>query len=162
MRWPKKELLVPSFLAAFNMILVCNLFWTWVFVQFVHYHAQYTPLSPNDYLFELATKEDMKKLADPTVREIKLSDGRYFVKAPGWDKLNMTQYYAPSSDGQWYVRITTKGTSHFARRWTENILFVLMSALPALVLSIWNLRRIAGSSQPPVLSEGGEKPKHDP
>jgi hypothetical protein len=157
MRWPKKELLVPSFLAAFNMIVVLNLISTWIFVHFVHYHAQYTPLSPNDYLFELATKEDMVKLSDPSVKEITLSDGRYFVKAPGWHQLNMTQYYAPSVDGRWYVRVTTKGTAHFARRWTENILFVLMAALPALVLSIWNLRRIGRSSQPPVFTEGASQ-----
>ena len=155
MRWPKKELLIPSFLASFNMLVVINIFWSWIFVQFVHYHSQYTPLSPNDYVFELATKEDMKKLSDPSVMEIKLADGRNFVKAPGWHELHMHQYYTPSTDGQWYVQVTTKGTAHFARRWTENILFVLMAALPALVLSIWNLRRLDRSFQASELSGKG-------
>jgi hypothetical protein len=154
MRWPKKELLVPSLVATFNMLVVVNIFATWIFVQFVHYHSQNTPLSPNDYLFELATKEDMEKLSDSSVGAITLSDGRYFVKAPGWHELNMPQYYAPSVDGRWYVLVMTKGTAHFTRRWIENILFVLMAALPALVLSIWNLRRIGRLAQPSVLPEG--------
>ena len=123
-----------------------NVFWAWAFVQFVHYHSQYTPLSPDNYVFELATKEDMQKLSDTFVKEITLSDGRYFVKSPAWHELNMPQYYAPSPDGQLYVQVTTKGTAHFARRWTENILFVLMAAVPALILSIWNHRLVARAS----------------
>jgi hypothetical protein len=153
MKWTRKELFVPSLVATFNMLVVVNIFWAWVFVQFVHYDSQYTPLSPKDYVFELVTKKDMEKLSDSSVGASTLSDGRYFVKAPGWHELNMPQYYAPSADGQWYVQVTTKGTAHFARRWTENVLFVLMAALPALVLSIWNIRRIVRSSPPSVLPE---------
>jgi hypothetical protein len=153
MRWLKKELLIPNLVATFNMLVVINLLSTWIFVQFVHFHAQYTPLTPNDYVFELATKEDLAKLSDPSVTESTLSNGRHFVKAPGWHELNMPQYYARSSDGQWYVQVTTKGTAHFARRWTENILFVLMAALPAMALSIWNLRGISRKSQPTVFPD---------
>ena len=158
MRWSTKNLSVPSLLATFNMLVVINLFAAWTFVQFVHYHSQYTPLSPDDYVFELATKEDLEKLSDPSTTEITLSDGRYFVKAPAWHELNMPQYYAPSADGRWYVQVTTKGTAHFARRWTENILFVLMAAVPAMVLSIWNLRRLGRSSQPSMSPEGMSRP----
>src|SRR4026208_2139353 len=104
MRWPTKERFVPSLLATFNMLVLINVFWTWVFVQFVHYHSQYTSLSVNDYVFELATKEDMQKRSDPSVEKVTLSDGRYFVKSPAWHELNMPQYYAPSADGQLYVR----------------------------------------------------------
>jgi hypothetical protein len=157
MKWPNKELLIPSLVATFNMLVVINLFWAWIFVQFVHFHSQYTPLAPNDYLFELVTKEDLEKLSDPSVTDFTLADGRYGVKAPAWHELNMPQYYARSADGRWYVQVTTKGTAHFARRWTENILFVLMAALPAMVLSIWNLRGIGRKSQPSVSPEGASR-----
>jgi hypothetical protein len=143
MRWTKKELMVPSLLATFNMLVVINIFCAWSFVQFVHFHSQYTPLSPDDYVFEVATKQDMENLSDPAVRDITLSDGRYFVKSPAWHELNMPQYYARSNDGELYLQVTTKGSAHFARRWTESTLFVLMAAVPALVLSLWNLRLAA-------------------
>jgi hypothetical protein len=147
MRWFTRDRFVPSLLATFNMLVVINVFWAWIFVQFIHYHSQYTPLSPDDYVFELATKEDMQKLSDPSINEIKLSDGRYFVKASAWHKLNMPHYYSPTADGQFYLQVTTKGTAHFARRWSENIVFVLMAALPALVLSLWNIRLLAKNSK---------------
>jgi hypothetical protein len=147
LKWHKKELFLPSLLATFNMMVLINVFWAWVFVQFVHYHSQYTPLSPDDYVFELATKEDFQKLSDPSATEFKLSDGRYFVKSPAWHELNMPKYYAPARDGQWYVQVTTKGTAHFARRWTENIFFVLMAAIPASLLSLWNIRTVIRNSK---------------
>jgi hypothetical protein len=46
------------------------------------------------------------------------------------------------------VQVTTKGTAHFAGRWTENLLFVLMAAIPAMVLSMWNLRLVTQNSKP--------------
>src|SRR5688572_26352130 len=101
MRWPNKDRLVPSLAATFSMLVVINLFTVWFFVQYVHYHSQYTALDPQDYVFELATKEDLAKLSDPSVEEVALSDGRHFVKAPAWHQLNMPQYYAPSADGRW-------------------------------------------------------------
>src|SRR6188768_1668345 len=119
MKWPKTKLSLPSLIATFNMLVVINLFWSWFFVYFVHSHAQYTSLAPNDYLFELVTKEDLAKLSDPSLTEVTLSDGRHFVKATAWHELNMPQNYAPSPDGQWFVKVTTKGTAHFARRWSE-------------------------------------------
>ena len=143
MSWPTKERFVPSLVATFNMLVLINVFWTWVFVQ-------YTSLSVNDYVFELATKEDMQKLSDPSVEKVTLSDGRYFVKSPAWHELNMPHYYAPSADGQMYVRVTTKGTAHFARRSTENLVFVLMAAIPAMVFSIWNLRLVTQFSKSSV------------
>src|SRR6186713_2241174 len=108
MRWVKKELLPQSLLATFNMLVVVNVFWGWFFVHFVHYHSQYTPLLPSDYVFEVATKKDMEKISDPSIHELTLSDGRYFVKSPAWHELNMPQYYARSNDGELWLQVTTK------------------------------------------------------
>jgi hypothetical protein len=121
-------------------MLLVNVICSWVFVRFIHYHSQYTPVAPDHYVFDLVTKEEFAKMSDPTVTEVALSDGRYFVKSPGWHGLNMPQYYTASADGRYYVEVTTKGTAHFAGRWGQDMCLILIPAIPALVLSLWNQR----------------------
>lgn len=147
MKRPANELIARLAVVA-NFLLVLNLIMAWVFVQFVHYHAQSTVLSPADYTFDLATKEEYRALADPAIREVTYSDGRQLIKSAAWDELRMASYYAPTPDGNFYVRVTSLGTALMARRWTESMILVLMFALPALALSIWNHVNVVRSTQP--------------
>lgn len=154
--------LIARWLQVVNFLLLINIITAWVFVQFVHYHAQNTPLSPDDFTFDLATKEDYAKLSDPAVRDFTYADGRYMVKAKGWGDLNMASYYAPSTDGRFYVQVMLKGTAPFARTWTDNMILVLLFAIPALVLSMWNYRNVVRSSHPTVVPNEVGEPANTP
>ena len=146
---------VARLLMVLNVLLVINIFWAWVFVRFVHYHAQYSSLSPDDFTAEVVTKAELAKLADPAIREVEFADGRTLVKSQAWDDLQMASAYAPASDGKLYVRVTSKGTAIFSRRWGENTVLLLIFALPALLLSIWHFAREARKAQPDQIPDGG-------
>ena len=147
MRWPSHELIARLSLG-FSFMVLLNIIVAGVFVQFVYYHAHNTVLSPDDYTFDLATKEDYAKLSDPAVREFAYADGRYMVKAAAWDELHMARYYVPSVDGRFYVQVTAKGTAPFVRHWTDSMALVLMCAIPALVFNFWNYRNLMRLSRP--------------
>jgi hypothetical protein len=147
MKRPSNELIARLALVFTFMVLV-SIMSEWVFVQFVHYHAQNNVLSPADINFDLATKEDYAKLSDPAVREFTYADGRYFVKAPAYDELQMARYYAPSVDGRFYLQVTATGTAPFVRYWTNSMIFVLMSVSYALVFTFWNYMNLRRLSQP--------------
>jgi hypothetical protein len=147
MKRPSNELIARLSLVFSFMVLV-SIISEWVFVQFVHFHAQNNVLSPADFNFDLATKEDYAKMSDPAVREFTYADGRYLVKAPAYDELQMASYYAPSVDGRFYLQVTAKGTAPFVRYWTNSLAFVLISVSWALVFNFWNYRNLRRVSQP--------------
>ena len=142
--------LMPRILLAANVLLVTNIVWAWVFVHFVHYHAQYHTLSPDDIMVEVATKEDLALLSNPDVREVRLSDGRTLLKSPAWDQLDMAGSYAATSDSDTFAKVTSKGTAIFARQWTQNTILLLIFAIPGLLLSVWNIRGTESASEPNV------------
>lgn len=82
------------------------------------------------------------------MRDFTYADGRYLVKAPAYDELQMARYYAPSVDGRFYVQVTAKGTAPFVSYWTNSMVLVLMSVSWALVFSFWNYRNLLRLSQP--------------
>ena len=125
MKRPSNELIARLSLI-FSFMVLGSIICQWVFVRFVHYHSQVNVLSPADFNFDLATKEDYAKLSDPAVSEFTYADGRHFVKAPAFDELQMASYYAPAVDGRFYVQVAAKGTAPFVRYWTNSIAFILI------------------------------------
>ena len=82
MKRPSNELIARLSLI-FSLMVLGSIISQWVFVRFVHYHSQVSVLSPADFNFDLATKEDYAKLSDPAVREFTYADGRHFVRRAG-------------------------------------------------------------------------------
>ena len=147
MQRPSNELIARLSLI-FSFMVLGSIITQWVFVRFVHYHSQVNVLSPADFNFDLATKEDYAKLSDPAVREFTYADGRHLVKAPAFDELQMASYYAPAVDGRFYVQVAAKGTAPFVRDWTNSIAFILIGVSWALVFNFWNYWNLRRISQP--------------
>ena len=149
MKRPSNELIARLSLI-FSFMVLGSIICQWVFVRFVHYHSQVNVLSPADFNFDLATKEDYAKLSDPAVREFTYADGRHLVKAPAFDELQMASYYAPAVDGRFYVQVAAKGTAPFVRYWTNSIAFILIGVSWALVFNFWNYWNLRRVSKPAV------------
>ena len=149
MKRPSNELIARLSLILSFMVLG-SIISQWVFVRFVHYHAQATVLSPADFNFELATKEEYAKLSNPAVSEFTYADGRHFVKVPAFDELHMASYYAPSVDGRFYVQVAVKGTLPFVRYWTNSMAVVLIGVSWALVFNFWNYWNLSAYPSQPL------------
>jgi hypothetical protein len=128
-------LLVP---VLFFLLLTC-IFWSWVFMRFLHYEAQYRSLAPEHYNVDVVTAEDYRLLADPENREVTLSDGTTIRKAPIWDDVILPKY-KPVRNGTHYVLVRTKGTAHFLPYVSGYFLMFGFLAACGLAVSLWNLR----------------------
>jgi hypothetical protein len=125
-------------LIAFLMIAM-QLSITWVFVRFVHYHSQYQTLPAASYQVELITAEDYARLQDPTLNEVKLSNGATIIdRQPSWYEIVLPNY---KKLGDGYIRVTTLGTAHYYYRWMTDALPILGLTAWGLFVSQWDLRR---------------------
>jgi len=129
-----RALLVPVIFVA----LLTVIFWSWVFMHFVHSEAQYRLLRPEHYNVQVVTAEDYRLLADPMNREVTLSDGTTLGKAPIWDD-SVLPNYKPAGNGTHYVLVTTKGTAHFLPYVSPYFLLFGFFAACGLAVSLWNL-----------------------
>jgi hypothetical protein len=120
-------------------VLLTNVVSAWVMMEFVHRDAQYRSLAPEHYLVEVLSPADYDLLADPSNRDVVLSDGRRIQKAPVWDEIVLPKYKL-TDDGKFYVRVTTKGTAHMLPYVRHHFLMFGFFAACGLFASLWNLR----------------------
>jgi hypothetical protein len=128
-----------TLLWAIWIVLLMQILWAWAFARFLHYDAQNRLLAPEHFDVQVVTADDYRKLSDPAVREVALSDGSTFIKAEVWER-NVLPNYKPTADGGLYLLVTTKGTAH-ALTYVEH--YILMFAFVAACgagLSFWSLK----------------------
>ena len=137
---PATRRLIPFAIFA---VLLINVASQWVMMAFVHRDAQYRLLAPEHYKVQVLTPADYHLLADPSNRDVVLSDGTTLHKAPVWDKIALPNY-KPTDDGKFYVLVTTKGTAHLLSYVGPHFLIIGFIAACGLLASLWNLRRERG------------------
>lgn len=137
---PATRRLLPAVIFAILLIVVVA---SWVMVRFVHRDAQYRSLAPEHYNVEVLTAADYRCLADPSNRDVTLSDGRTIQKAPIWDEVVLPNY-KPTADGRCYVRVTTKGTAHLLPYVSGKFFMFGFVAACGLLASLWNLKASNG------------------
>lgn len=133
---PSTYRLLPSVILAMLLITVVL---QWITMNVVHRDAQYRSLAPEYYLVEVLTPTDYRLLADPSNRDVVLSDGRRIEKAPVWDEIVLPNYKL-TDDGKFYVRVTTKGTAHMLPYVGPHFLMLGFLAACGLLASLWNFR----------------------
>jgi DNA-directed RNA polymerase specialized sigma24 family protein len=133
---PSTRRLIP--IAVFA-VLLCVVASRWIMMHFVLRDAQYRSLDPQYYIVQVVPAADYRNLADPANREVRLSDGTTIRKAPIWDEVVLPNY-RPTDDGQFYVRVTTKGTAHVLPYVDGDFLLFGFVTACGLLISVWNLR----------------------
>lgn len=133
---PSTYRLFPSIIFALLLITVAI---QWITMALVHRDAQYRLLAPQYYLVEVLTPADYRLLADPSNRDVVLSDGRRIEKAPAWDEIVLPSYKL-ADDGKFYVLVTTKGTAHMLPYVGPHFLMLGFLAACGLLASLWNFR----------------------
>lgn len=148
MKQPSPELKVAHLLRNISFSLLFAMIFPWICFVFFSYRGSSGPvLPPAEYTFDLVTREEFSKLFDPAIREDRLSDGRRFVKAPGWED-RMSKYYVPTSDGQQYLLVTPKSTALMVQSWVVYALLPSIIIVNLLVQSLRNYRNVARLTQP--------------
>ena len=118
---------------------------SWIFLRFVHAHSQNRVLAPAEYVVEVVTAEDYRRLADPKNPEVTLMDGSRIQKAPAW-YTNSLPNYVPSADGRHYVLVTTNGTAHVLQYVEHDYILFWFLSVCGLGVSVWNSRRVRKES----------------
>jgi len=144
-----------TLIASIFTMLFLQIVWSWVFLRFVHYQAQYRSLAPGLYDVDVLSVDEFRQLSDPAQREVQLSDGRTVVKAPIWEKIVLPNYKL-TKDGNQYVLVRTHGTAH-ALSYVEHyfVLFAFFS-ICGIVAAIWNLRLVARDLRLPASQPGAD------
>lgn len=121
------------------VMMALQLFWSWMFVRFVHYHSQIQTLPAGSYSIELITAEDYAKLNDPSLETVTLSNGTTISdRQSSWYKVILPNY---KPVGDQYALVTTRGTAHYYRRWIIDAMPLMMLTAFGLLVTIWELRR---------------------
>ncbi len=123
------------------LIAICigNIFVSWIFIRFLHYHSQNRSLNPNDYDVQVLTEEDYLKLSDPANQEVTLSDGILFGKTELWYSKVLPKYKLVNNSDQ-YVLVTIKGTAPFVQYWEFTIIPLVVILIIGLVINISGYR----------------------
>src|SRR5262245_32413003 len=129
-----------TLIAAIFAVLLLHIFWSWVFLRFVHYQAQYRSLAPELYDVDVLTVDDFRRLSDPAQREVKLSDGRTIFKAPVWDEIVLPKYKHTKDH---YVLVTTHGTGHVLSYVEHYFVLLAFISICGVVAALWNQRLLA-------------------
>ena len=128
-------------------VILMHIFWSWVFVRFLHTEAQYRTLMPQYYDVQVVTAEEYLRLADRLIPKVTLSDGVTMEKAPAWYDLVLPGYKAvPNNES--YVLVTTYGTGHVLSYIEPTLLLMGMLTCCGLGLSLWNLALLKSESSP--------------
>jgi hypothetical protein len=134
---PATRRLIPAVVFA---MLLANVVVCWSMMRFVHLDAQYRLLAPEHYKVQVVTAADYRRLADPSNRNVVLSDGTQIHKAPIWDEVVLPRYKL-TDDGRSHVLVTTKGTAHCLPYVSGYFLIFGFLAACGLLASLWNLKQ---------------------
>ncbi|MHB0958200.1 MAG: hypothetical protein ACYC0X_12025 [Pirellulaceae bacterium] len=116
-----------------------QLFITWGLVGWIHYNSQNRTLPKDSYRVELVTAADYAKLQDPSLQEVKLSNGTTICdRQPVWYETILPNYKRVDDR---YVLITTVGTAHYYPRWMQDSLPLMLLAVVGILVAGWDLRR---------------------
>lgn len=122
-------------------MLVVWLALSWYSVGFQLYESQYSSLPLGTYSVDLISEADYDLLKDRTLQNqsITLSNGQTWLHRTD----SFFKDIVPSYEhvGDHYVRVTTKGTSYFYRKWLNEFIPVAFFALWAFLSSIVNSSR---------------------
>ena len=116
---------------AMFLVIVMMAGWDAVFMRFVHYHSQNRALRPDDYDIQVVTVEDYQSLSDPSQTTVHLSDGTVLTKASAWDSTMFT----PVRDGEFFAKVTTKGTAHILDRAMPKTILVLVFGIVGMIVT---------------------------
>ncbi len=123
------------FISLFVICLI-NIFTSWIFVRFLHYHSQYRILNPNDYNVQILTEDDYRKLSEPSNQEVTLSDGTLVSgRTEIWYSKVLPNYKVVKESGQ-YVLVTIKGTAPFVQYWEMTVIPLATILILALVFNL--------------------------
>jgi len=128
------------FLPLITFVMIAfQLLFTWIFVRFVHYDAQYRTLPIDSYEAEVITLDDYAKLQDPSLKEVELSNGtRILDRQPAWYRIVLPNYKKVDDH---YVHVTTLGTAHYYRRWITDASPLVFLTACGLLFAQLDLRR---------------------
>ena len=139
-RFKFRELLVfaPT---VFLLMAVMQFFTQWAFMRFLLYHQQYQILPADSYNCRIYTSEDYRKLADPNLDAVVLSDGSTIMgRTEAWYNTVLPQIKRVDDDH--YVQVTTLGTSHYLRNWLNATMPMAMLCMLGLAASVYSIRRL--------------------
>ena len=107
-----------------------------VFMQFLHYDAQYRHLNPKHYNVEVMTQEDHKQLSNPENQSVTLSNGKTVSdRTPAWYS-DVLPKYKSVNNGSSYVLVTVRGTAPFIHHWYPGVIPIFVVCILALFCSI--------------------------
>ena len=92
---PATRRLLPTVIFAILRSMVVA---SWGMMRFVLRDAQNRSLAPEHYNVEVLTTADYRRLADPSNRDVTLSDGRTIHKAPIWDQAVLPNYKSTADE----------------------------------------------------------------
>jgi len=111
-------------------------------MRFLLYHAQYQILPADSYQCRIYSAEDYRKLTDPRLDTVALSDGTTLTgRTQAWYDIVLPQIKRVDDH---YVEVTTLGTAHYFQRWLNATMPVFLLCLIGLALSIYSLRLTRG------------------
>ncbi len=116
-------------------ICILNIFTSWIFIRFIHYHSQNRILNPNDYDVQVLTEKDYQKLSDPANRDVTLSDGIFFGKTELWYSKVLPKYKLINNSDQ-CILVTIKGTAPFVQYWESTTIPLVVILIIALVINL--------------------------
>lgn len=123
-----------------SVMILSSAFSSWIFVRFRHADTQNRILQPQHYKIQVVTGEDYRRLSDPAVRKLTLSDGTTISKAPIWDEVVLPGYKRVARQ-DYHVLVTTKGTAHVVSYFEHYLLTFSTLAVFGMIASFWNMKK---------------------
>ena len=115
------------------------------FMRFLLYHQQYQILPADSYTCRIYTADDYRKLTDPSMDTVVVSDGTQLSgRSQTWYDIVLPQI--KRVDDNHYVEVTTLGTAHYFRNWLTATMPMVILCLIGLVVSICCIHSARGAS----------------
>ena len=111
----------------------------WALMQFLQYHKQHQTLPADSYNCQIYTREDYRKLTDPNLDTVVLSDGSQVQgRTQAW--YDDVLPHIKRVDKDHYVQVTTLGTAHYLHRWLTATMPMAVLCLLGFAASLYSIR----------------------